>query len=265
VRIIFTIAACSALCGEAAAGPRVLSADYCADQYVLALADRDDIAALSPEARLEFSRFRDAAAGLPQSRPTLEEAIGRGAALVLRSWGGDPSAFERAGVKVVTLDDASDFDAIRGNIRRAAEALAAEDRGAALIAALDARLSALAAEPPTVLAALYVTPGGVTAGRKTLIDAMFRAAGVDNAAGDETYWPSLPLETLVEHPPAFVVAGFFNSAEVAADNWSAARHPAFKRLFAGARVIHLPADILSCPAWFVVDGAEAIRRAAAVK
>ena len=250
------------VCGAATASPRVFSADYCADQYVLALADRDDIAALSPDARRDFSYLRRSASGLPQARPSLEEAVGRDADLVLRSWGGDAAAFARAGIRVVTLGDAADFDAIRSNIRLASGALGAKARGEALIAALDARLGAMASPPRNAEAALYVTPGGVTAGRKTLVDAMFRAAGVRNAAGDRDYWPALPLERLVERPPGLIVAGFFRADEVAADNWSAARHPAFGRAFAQATVIHLPADVLSCPAWFAVDGAEAIRKAA---
>lgn len=239
-----------------------MSADYCADQYVLALADRADIVALSPEARRDFAYLRENARGILQARPTLENTVGRNAALLLRSWGGDTAAFERVGVNVLTLDDAQDFDGIKANIRKAAEALDAEARGAALIAALDARLGALAALPPIKISALYVTPGGVTAGRNTLIDALFRAAGVANAASDQEYWPALPLETLVMHPPGFIVSGFFKSAEIGADNWSAARHPAFGAVFEGARVVHLPADVLACPAWFAVDAAEAIRKAA---
>ncbi len=250
------------IAGAAEAAPRVLSADYCADQYVLALADRSDIAALSPDSRRDFAFLRRAAAGLPQARPTLESAVGLNAGLVLRSWGGDAAAFERAGVSVVTLGDAPDFAGIRDNIRLAAAALGHPARGGALIAELDARLESLAARRAIDASALYVTPGAVTAGRNTLVDAMIRAAGISNAAGDQVYWPALPLETLLERPPAFIVAGFFYDDGARADNWSSARHPAFRHVFRDARVLHLPTDILACPAWFAVDGAEAIRRAA---
>lgn len=262
MKTALAVAAFLLSCGPAFAGPRVFSTDYCADQYAIALADTSDIAALSPESRRDFSYLRKAAGILPQARPTLEAAIGRRADVVLRSWGGDAAAFERAGIRVVTLPSADDFEAVRRNIHSAAAALDAEERGEALIANMDARLKAL---PPIVgdaPSALYVTPGGVTAGRKTFIDAMFEAAGVKNAAGDQDYWPALPLESLIRRPPSFVVAGFFRTDEVGADNWSAARHPAFKIAFAGARLVHLPADILACPAWFAADGVEAIRRAA---
>lgn len=250
-------------CGPSVAGPRVFSTDYCADQYAIALAVPGDIAALSPESRRDFSYLRKAAASLPQARPTLEAALGRGAEVVLRSWGGDAAAFERAGLLVVTLPSADDFEGVRRNIRSAAAALHAEERGEALVANMNARLKALPPIAGDAPSALYVTPGGVTAGRKTFVDAMFSAAGVKNAAGDQDYWPALPLESLVRRPPSFVVAGFFRTDEVGADNWSAARHPAFKAAFDGARLVHLPADVLACPAWFAADGVEAIRRAAA--
>lgn len=258
------LAFCAALLlgGPASAGPRVLSADYCADQYALALADRADIAALSPDSQRDFSYLRRAAQGLPQARPTLEDAVARNADLVLRSWGGDAAAFERAGVRVVTLGDAPDFDGIKENIRLAAAALGQPAQGAVLVARLDARLAALGAKPTIPAPALYVTPGGVTAGKKTLIDAMFRAAGVPNAAGAQDYWPALPLEALAARPPSFVVAGFFRDGGARADNWSASRHPAFESVFREARIVHLPTDVLACPAWFAVEGAEAIRRAA---
>lgn len=256
------IAAAFIASGAAAAGPRVFSADYCADQYALALADRADIAALSLNSRRDFSYARHDAAGLPQARDSLEYVVGSKTKVLLRSWGSDTDRFERAGIRVVTLGDAADFDGIRRNIRLAADALGDPAKGESVIAAMDVRLRALAARPRIEVTALYVTPGGVTAGRQTLIDALFKAAGVANAAGHLNYWPALPLEALIERPPSFIVAGFFRADEVGADNWSAALHPAFGKIFENARVVHLPADILSCPAWFATDGAELIRAAA---
>lgn len=246
----------------AAAALRVFSADFCADQFALALADRRDIAALSPEAGRDFSFLREEAFGLPQARPDAEQILARDADLVLRFWGGDQARFERLGVAVLTLSYANDFDDVAATIATAAEALGQSVRGEALIADMARRLERLAAGASRRPRALYVTPGGVTAGRGTMIDAIFSAAGLINIASESGLegWPPLPLERLVADPPDLIVAGFFSASSEKADLWSAARHPAFDRLFAEARVIHLPADVLSCPAFFSVDAAEAIRR-----
>lgn len=244
----------------AAAAIRVLSADFCADQFVLALADREDIAALSPDAARDFSFLRDKAAGLPKARADAEQIAARGADLVLRFWGGDAARFERLGVRTVTLGYAADFEAVKSNVRAAAAALGREPRGERVIADMEARLSALAERGGDRPRALYVTPGGVTAAKGTMIDSILTAAGVVNVSAEQNLsgWPALPLEALVADPLEVIVTGFFKSDGEAADHWSASRHPAFGKAFEGARVIHLPADLISCPAFFSVDAAEFI-------
>jgi iron complex transport system substrate-binding protein len=254
--MLFALAALSA-------APRVMSADFCADQFVLALADRAQIAALSPDARKDFSHHRDAAQDLPQARPEAEAVLGIGADMVLRFWGGDASRLSRSGAEVVTLGYVADFAGVIANIRRAAAALGRERAGEALANDTMARLAALserAADGPQP-SALYVTPGGVTAGRQTMIDAIFAAAGVRNAAAEagKVYWPALPAEALIAHPPELIVTGFFTARSEAANHWSSIRHPALRALFSETPTLHLEADVVACPGAFSLDAAEAIR------
>lgn len=260
---LIALCLCTAAPAAAQDVPRAVSLDYCADQFLIALADPDQIAGVSPGADGDYAYLRETARGLPQLRPVAEEIAPRRPDVVFRFWGGGPrlaQTLERVGARVVTFKYAADFDAVRANIRTAAEALERRARGEALIAELDARLAALARRGTNAAAALYVTPGGVTAGAGTMVDAIFAAAGVDNAAAEAGLagWPPLPVETLILDPPEAVVAGFFTLASERASNWSAARHPAFEAVFEKARVIHLPADLLSCPAWFSVEAAERI-------
>lgn len=249
--------------GAGASAPRAVSLDYCADQFLLALADDAQIVAVSPLAASAYSRERTRAEGFRRLRANAEEIAPLKPDVALRVWGGEPrleALLARAGARVVTLDYASDFDAVRANIRKAAQALGREARGAALVADLDARLAALAGRPLHGEPALYVTPGGVTAGSGTMIDAIFQAARVRNAAAEagHMFWPPLPAERLVLDPPGLIVTGFFRDGDETFNHWSAARHPTFKRLFARARAVHLSADVLSCPGWFAVEAAEAI-------
>ncbi|MEQ8179022.1 MAG: ABC transporter substrate-binding protein [Amphiplicatus sp.] len=249
--------------GAQTPAPRAVSLDYCADQFLLALADEEQIIAVSPGADEDYSYLRAKAAGVRALRPSLEEIAPQRPGVVLRFWGGAPrlgALLERDGATVITLDYASDFETVRANIHRAAAALHQQARGEMLVADLDARLAALAKRPVHAEAALYITPGGVTAGSDTMIDAIFSAARVRNATAEAglSYWPPFPAESLVLNPPGIIVAGFFKDAAEAANHWSAARHPAFRRIFDRTPTIHLRTDIISCPAWFSVDAAEII-------
>lgn len=263
VALLVLIAAAS----PAVAKPRVVSLDYCADQYLLKLADEDQVLAVSRGADKDYSYMRAQAAGHARIRPAQEEALARAPDIVLRQWGGGANAekaFGAAGARVVSLGFPEDFEGVKDNVRLVAGALEQEARGDALIAEMENRLDALASAPQPNMRALYVTPGGVTAGARTMIDAIIRAAGLVNIAADEgkSYWPSLPAEKVLLAPPEFIVGGFFVSRDEAINHWSAARHPALKRLLSQTPSVQLPADLVSCAAWFSVDAAEIIAEGA---
>jgi len=238
--------------------PRAVSLDYCSDQYLLKLADPAQILAVSRGATGDYSYMRKSAAAYARIRASTEEALTLAPDLVLRQWGGGANAeraFARFGAKVVTLGFASNFDDIRNNIRQTAQALEQQQRGAALIAELDAALNALARRTPPNTKTLYVTPGGVTAGAGTMIDAILTAAGVQNLAADQSYWPALPAETLIQNPPELIVGGFFVSRDQDINHWSAARHPALAALFQNTPTVQLPPDLVGCAAWYSIDAA----------
>ena len=85
---------------------RIVSLDYCADQYVLKLADREQILAISPDAVKDFSYMQDAAVGVPTVRPVAEDVLILKPDLIVRTYGGGPNAaafFKRAGVPVLQV------------------------------------------------------------------------------------------------------------------------------------------------------------------
>ena len=70
------LCACSQVAERGADAPRwIVSLDYCADQYVLKFADREDILALSPDAGKRFSYMRAAAEGIPTVRPRTADVL----------------------------------------------------------------------------------------------------------------------------------------------------------------------------------------------
>ena len=249
--------------GAAEARPlRVLSLDQCADQYVLALAPDAELA-LSPRADDPDAWMRAAAAGRRRVRPTLEAAIAFQPDVVVRYWGGEPRLLARLkadGVKVVSIEDATDFDGVRADIRTVALGLGERARGEALVARMDATLPA---DPPAAEAvrprALYLTAGGFTAGKGTLIDAILSAAGFANAA-EAPYFTPIRIERLVLFPPARFVLGFFDQAR---GDWrGAGRHPVLRRLARGRVAARLSAAALTCPGWFAADAAALLKAGA---
>ena len=268
MKAVFLAAILSCVPFAVMAKPRAVSLDYCADQYLLKLADPEQIAAVSRGADKDYSYLRNDAQSHKKIRPSLEETAPLNPDIVIRQWGGGPNTeqrFSRFGAKVVSLGYPEDFDGVKANIRLAAEALQQEEKSEAIIADMERRLDALTRkENSEHKKALYVTPGGVTAGAHTMIDAMMNAAGVINIAAEagQSYWPALPAETLILDPPSLIVAGFFDSEDERINYWSAARHPALRKLLRKTPTVSLPPDVISCAAWFSVDAAEAIAEGA---
>lgn len=258
----FLCAIALAMAWPAYAAPRrVVSLDYCADQFVLALADRDQIAALSRGSRREDSYYRDRAAGIRQTRGTLEEVLALRPDLVVRNWGGPWDAaqvYARFGVPVLQVGDTPTFEEARVDLLDAARVLGHPESGEALARDLDARLARLRASasrtrPPVV----YLSAGGAMAGSGTMMDSIISAAGGRNLRA-EASWQVLPLERLVETPPALIALGFFESRREEVNAWSPSHHPALRRALENARTVRLPPAAISCEAWYAIDAAEQI-------
>ena len=240
---------------------RIVSLDYCADQYLLKLVDRDRIAAVSPDADRDFSYMRAAAVGVPSVRPRAEDVLVLKPDLVIRSYGGGPDAaamFARAGVPVLQIGYANDLAAVRQVLIDTARGLGEPANGEALAVEMDRRLAALPAPSRARSTALYVTPGGVTSGSGGLVDKMMRVAGYDNFEA-EPGWRSLPLERLAHEGPDLIASASFWNAPP--DRWSAARHPIVARAMRDTPVVPIEGAWTACGGWFLVDAVEALAKA----
>lgn len=242
---------------------RIVSADFCADQYVLRLASRDQIAAVSRFADGEDSYERARARGLRQVRPTLEEVAPLRPDLVVRTFGGGPqfeAALARHNIRVLNIGWIEDIDGVLREVRRLGAAFGHAGRAEAFARTLEARRRAIAARRAPGLSALYITPGGVTAGRGTMVDAIFREAGIANLERGEGWRPA-PLERLVRDRPERLVLSFFDYGGVRADAWSAARHPLLRRIIAATPHVTWPSSWTACAHWGALDAAEALQAA----
>ena len=254
--------ASATLAAPATAAPRIVSLDQCADQYVLALAPRAEIVALSKRALDADSHERDRAAGLPEQRANLEAALAVRPTIAVRYWTADPrlpQALQRFGVKVVQIDEASDFPGVRADVRKVAAALSEPAAGEALVARMDAQLAA-AHGAWGGARALYLTPYGFTSGPDTLVAAMMSAAGLAPLATVPGYAP-VSLEALVLNPPAALVLGFFRDLAGGRQHWTIAGNGYLQGLVRQRAIASLPGRVLGCPAWFAAEGSLALAKA----
>ncbi|MEP3157429.1 MAG: ABC transporter substrate-binding protein [Nitratireductor sp.] len=255
------LCACSQVAERGADAPRwIVSLDYCADQYVLKFADREDILALSPDAEKRFSYMRAAAEGIPTVRPRTADVLALQPDLVVRTYGGghDIADFmKEPGVPVVQIGFPQSIAEVRGEVLRVGTELGKPDEAEQLVADMDRRLKALAERSGPQREVLYMTPAGVTAGDGTLVHELFVAAGLRNFQ-DRPGWNPLPLERLAYDRPDLIAAAFFESKTNHVDNWSAARHPVARAQLRELPVVPLEGAWTSCGGWFLIDAVEAL-------
>ncbi|MES1199150.1 MAG: ABC transporter substrate-binding protein [Pseudomonadota bacterium] len=247
-----------------AAPQRIVSLDYCADQYVLAFADREQIAALSRGAQRDDSYYRLEARGIRQVRATMEEVLALHPDLIVRNWGGPwdaEQAYGRFGVRVLHVGDTPTFTEARADMLNASRAFGHPDRGEAIARDMDVRIARLHANAPRVAPpVMYLTSGGAVAGRGVLMDDVIRVAGGRNV-WTQASWTVLPLERMIQTPPALIAKAFFDNGRTRLNAWSPARNPVLRRALARTRTVNLPASSVSCESWYALDAAEQIAAA----
>ena len=238
---------------------RVVSLDYCADQYVLRMLPPDRVLAVSPDAGKAFSYMRDAAADYDSVRATAEDVLVLKPDLVVRSYGGGPSAqalFERAGVDVLQVPYVNDLPGIRDATIAMAMSLGVPEVGTELVAEFDRRLERVASKGKRGTA-IYMTPTGVTSGPGTLIHEMLVAAGFENYA-QRPGWQTIPLENLAYEQPDAVAGAFFDERTDHPALWSAMRHPIARKQMMEQPTALLQGAWTSCGGWFLMDAIEAL-------
>jgi iron complex transport system substrate-binding protein len=229
---------------------RIASFNLCADQLVVALADPEQIAGLSPYAAdPALSIVADQARAFRRLDWQAESTITLSPDLVLVG-PSDRSVTRRLlnslRYRVVEVDLVTDLDAARRQILQIAALLGHPARGEQLAAELDrarARLRALARTPYT--SALVVERGGYTAGPESLAAALVAEAGLAPPAGTAGYGGFISLERLVMlHPDLLLLK---DPPRVPTDQGAIYfTHPALAALYPPERRIALPARYTLC-------------------
>lgn len=248
------IAGCTVLAAGAARaeGARnVISFNLCADQLVLALADPEQIAGLSPYAAdPALSVVADKARPFRHLDWQAEAMIALKPDLVLI--GPNDRAVTRRilsaqGFRVVDVDLVTDLDAARSQVRTLAGMLGHSDRGEALIERMDAARARLDAVPRSHYStALIVERGGYVQGPSSLAAALLAEAGLkppkDAPAG---YGGFIALEKLLTLKPDLL---FLKDPPREPQDQGALyfTHPALQAFYPPERRIALPTRYTMC-------------------
>lgn len=243
---------------EPAPPKRIVSLNLCADQLVLALADRSQIAGLTRNAvDTDMSAAATLARGLPILHGSAEEVLvadpdllvgiatrRHPAAAVL-----DPKRY-----RTVDIESAESYDAIKASVRQVAKAVGHAARGEALIARMDADLARIGKARPGLVAAYYQRRGYLT-GTGTLIDDLMRRVGMTNLAARLGKPPlsQTGLEEMAAARPDYLIVESATD-QVADQGAEMLHHPALK----GIKRISIP------QAWTVCGGPAYVKAARAL-
>jgi iron complex transport system substrate-binding protein len=214
------------------------------------------IAAVTPLARdPEISARAREAGAVRVIQASAEEVLLLRPDLVLTGRYGAPAVtamLRRLGVPVIELDPAEGWEDVRAQLLLVGEAVGEPERARALLGTFESRLREVSV-PPKNLAAVYGPMGG-TLGRKTLADAVVRAAGFRNLASELGLEGSgsLSMEQLLRAGPAALLVPTYRGTVPTLAQAQLA-HPALQR--SGMRRLELPSQYVNCG---TVDSVEAV-------
>ena len=230
---------------------RIVSLDLCADQLLVALADRGQVAALTEWARdPNLSAIAAEARAWPFTRRGAEEVMALRPDLVI----GAPFRI-RAALAPLRLVDAAMIDlpmqndvaGIERAIMTVAAAIGHPARGRALIATMRRDLAAIGPPPGRGRVAAYYQRQGYLTGTGTLVDDMMRRVGLVNLARrlGRPALSTLSLEEMALARPTFLVMEA--DTRVATDRGTAAlHHPVMDAAVPPARRLYIPQPLTVC-------------------
>ena len=190
---------------------RIVSLNLCADQYLLALADRGQIAALTRLARdPAMSAAAGAARGVPVTGGSAEEVLALRPDLVIAAPGlrrETAAALQGRGIAQLALPPADSYADIVAQTREIAAAIGHPERGEALVRRMDAALARVPHDAGRGRVAAEYQRRGFLTGTGTLVDELMRRVGLTNLAArlGKPVLAKLSLEELAVARPGWLI------------------------------------------------------------
>lgn len=189
---------------------RIVSLNLCADQYLLELADPDQIAGLTSNApNPEMSAAASKVGDIRILGESAEELLEIDPDLVVGSparRGGVTAALSRQNYRILKLGSADSYADIVEQIRTIAAAVGHPARGEALIARMDRELAAIPRTGEGKVAAYYQRRGFLT-GTGTLVDELMGRVGLVNLSArlGKPALAQLSLEEMMVAQPDYII------------------------------------------------------------
>ena len=226
---------------------RIVSLNACADEYLIALADKDQVAALTQFARdPSLSYYAERAKAYPSTQGQAEAVLALHPDLVIASpyRRADSLTLLKGRVPIVDIKPAESFEGVVKETRAIAAAIGQSQRGEALVASMQARVTAAGRRPPLGVAAHYQR-GGIVTGPGTLMDDLMTRAGFTNLARRGQALGRLSLEQIIYARPDFLI--FTDAANAGQDQGSLSlEHPALARAVPPSHQLHIPTALTVC-------------------
>lgn len=236
-----------ALAAQGAQPRRIVSLNFCTDQLLLALVPPERIASLTWLARTDGDGAgRALAARIPSNHGSAEEVLAAHPDLVLAgrfTTATTRALLERAGLHVVEVDAAQDFDGIRRVTREVAAAVGESARGEELLSRMDESLAeAHALRPPEPVRAIgWSGASEDVPGNDTLFNAIVQAAGAVNLAARPSGMSGFDLEQVLRLRPRLLLRGVSHAGDSAVRS-AVADHPALRAVPGLAIIEYSEAD-----------------------
>jgi iron complex transport system substrate-binding protein len=270
-RFVFLVALATLAIGgggwpSLAAGPRIASMNVCTDQFLIKLADPEQIVGLS-----RFSRdgWQSPVAG--DARRFAVLSGGAEDVLVLRPDIVVASLFDKRstrellkahGVHLAEFAVPRNLDEVKTQIREIGEIAGHADRAAAEIARLDAAVAnARRAVAGKHYSVLPVSRRGWVPGRDSFVSSLLSETGLFNVSGDLgfAFGGYASLETIVNLKPDFLLVS--QSGDFAGDDGQAfLLHPALERFYPPAKRIVIPERLTECGGVTIADALDVLVR-----
>lgn len=263
--VAMVVASTPVFAEQSQAKPKIVSLDSCADQLILHLADDGQILALSPNAKLSFSYYKDRAENYASHGGTAEEVLSLNPDVALRTGIGEfalTRMLSRMGVKTIATGLPDTIEGIKGDVAIFGQALDQVELATKLINEIDERFAKAQENAGNYahLKAMYLSPGGTTTGAGTFVGEVIAISGLTNLMSQSLpSWGQINLEQLVLNPPDVIIGSFFDAQVGNSDGWRFSTHPVVADMLADVLFINVPSRFLACPQWMMLDAIELIQ------
>lgn len=249
---------------------RVVSMNPCVDAVLMEIAEPAQIAAISHYSHDQRATSipLDRAQRYPAVSGSAEDVIGAAPDLVIAG----PhvsiqtiAALKRLGIPLLQLTVPESVAENQAQITQIAARIGRTQAGNALNARIDAAMVANRWNAAPIDALIW-QGSGLVPGTGTLADELMTHTGFRNMSGPMHLkkWDILPLEGLLDHPPAVLLAGQGDMSAGSGDGNRMLSHPALVKAGKQIRIAQYPSNLLHCGGPVIIRSVErlaAVRRA----